>query len=90
MRIIALDATKWQTVMDFYNALLASIGAPEWHGRSPDALIDSMIYGRINAVEPPYTIKISGLAQSPENLRAAVETAKQALAKGRAGENGPE
>ena len=42
MRIIELDAAKWKTIIDFYDALLASLGAPEWHGKSPDALIDSM------------------------------------------------
>ena len=31
MRIIELDAAKWKTVLDFYHALLASIGAPKWH-----------------------------------------------------------
>jgi Barstar (barnase inhibitor) len=83
MRIIELDATEWKTVVDFYKALLASIGAPEWHGISPDALVDSMIWGGINAVEPPYTIKISGAAKLPKDVRDEVELAKQVLADGR-------
>jgi len=83
MRIIELDATKWKTVIDFYNALLAAIGAPKWHGISPDALIDSMIWGGINAVEPPYTIRISGAATLPKDVHEAVELAKRVLAEGR-------
>jgi RNAse (barnase) inhibitor barstar len=42
MRIIELDAENWETAIDFYKALLPALGAPEWHGYSPDALIDSM------------------------------------------------
>ena len=83
MRIIQLDATNWKTVADFYDALLAAIGAPEWHGDSPDALIDSMIWGGINAVEPPYTIHISGAEKLPKDVSEHVELVKKALAKAR-------
>ena len=83
MRIIELDATKWKTTSDFYDALLAAIGAPRGHGRSPDALIDSMIWGGMNAVEPPYTVRILGTAALPTDVRDYVDEAKQLLAKGR-------
>ena len=83
MRVIELDATKWKTVPDFCRALLAAIGAPDWHGKSPDAFIDSMIWGGINAVEPPGTIRISGTAMLPKNVREHVEVVTQALARGR-------
>jgi RNAse (barnase) inhibitor barstar len=83
MRIIELDATKWKTVNDFYDALLAAIGAPKGHGRSPDALIDSMVWGGMNAVEPPYTVRISGAATLPKDVCDRVETAKRVLAEGR-------
>lgn len=84
MKIIKLDATKWKTVIDFYKALLASLGAPDWHGISPDALVDSMIWGGINAVDPPYEIRISRVAEAPKDVREAVELAKEVLADGRA------
>jgi hypothetical protein len=84
MRIIELDATKWKTIIDFYDALLESVGAPEWHGQSLDALVDSMIWGGINRVEPPYTVRISGMATLPKDVRDEVEIAKQAIVKGRA------
>ena len=83
MRIIELDGTKWKTVVDFYDALLSSIGAPKWHGKSPDALIDSMIWGGINAVEPPYTIRISGLSAAPQELRDHVLLVSSVLLDGR-------
>jgi RNAse (barnase) inhibitor barstar len=84
MRMIELDATKWKTIVDFYDALLAAIGAPKDHGKSPDALIDSMIWGGMNAVEPPYTIRILGAATLPTKVRNHLEVAKEAIAKGRA------
>jgi RNAse (barnase) inhibitor barstar len=84
MRTIDLDATTWKTIDDFYDALLSAIGAPKIHGRNLNALTDSMIWGGINAVEPPYTIVISGAANLPKDVRREVEMAKQALAEDRA------
>jgi hypothetical protein len=83
MQIIELDATNWNAVLDFYDALLASIGAPNMHGRSPDGLIDSMVWGGINAVEPPYTVRISGLSAAPEEVRNHVQLVSDALVDGR-------
>ena len=53
MRIIDLSATNWKSTLDFYDALLAALGAPRGHGKSVDALIDSMVWGGMNKVEPP-------------------------------------
>lgn len=83
MRIINLNATDWKTVTDFYDAVLAAVGAPKWHGVSPDALIDSMVFGGINSVEPPYAIRISGTANLPPDVREELEVAKEALEEGR-------
>jgi hypothetical protein len=84
LRIIELDATNWATVLDFYAALLAALGAPAWHGRSIDALVDSMIWGGINAVEPPYTIRVRGLAGCSKEIVEEVELARTALNDARA------
>ena len=65
MREINLDATDWVTGLDFYAALLPALGAPAWHGESAAAIADSMIAGEINAVEPPYTVRIHNLAGRP-------------------------
>jgi hypothetical protein len=83
MRIIKLDASKWKTVTDFYDALLAAVEAPKGHGKSPDALIDSMIWGGMNAVEPPYTVQISGLSTAPKEVRDHVQLASDVLVNGR-------
>lgn len=51
--IVDLDASAWKTPNDIYAALFKALGSPDWHGDSPDALIDSMIWGGINELEPP-------------------------------------
>jgi hypothetical protein len=53
MRIIEIDGSDRQSVKDFLTALRAAIGAPDWHGWSVNAFIDSMIWGGINQIEPP-------------------------------------
>jgi len=83
MRVIELDATQWKSVGDFYDALLVAIEAPKEHGRNLNALVDSMIWGGINALEPPYTIRISGAAMLPKDVRDEIGMAKQDLARGR-------
>jgi hypothetical protein len=83
MRTIELDAAVWKTALDFYDALLAALGAPMWHGRNINALIDSMIWGGINEVAPPYTIRVLHLGRSPKDVTEEVELAKHALAEAR-------
>ena len=83
MRVIDLDAGGWRTVPDFYDALLEALGAPAWHGRSIDALLDSMIWGGINAVEPPYTIRIQHIAAAPKDVADKIELVKQAITQAR-------
>jgi RNAse (barnase) inhibitor barstar len=69
MNFIDLDAHQWKTALDFYEALLSALGAPRWHGRNINALIDSMIYGGINEIEPPLTIRITGTENLPADAR---------------------
>jgi hypothetical protein len=73
MRIIKLDASQWNTPADFYSAILLSLKAPDWHGKSVNALIDSMVYGGINGIEPPYKIWLVGTAGLPEKVRGQID-----------------
>ncbi|OAF00815.1 hypothetical protein AYJ54_30195 [Bradyrhizobium centrolobii] len=67
MRTIELDATGWKTPFDFISALKATLGAPEWHGSNVVAFVDSMVAGGINALKPPYVIKVVNAAElAPE------------------------
>jgi hypothetical protein len=81
MRAIELDAKNWRTWQDLYDALLAALGAPEWHGRSLNALVDSMVWGGINAVEAPYKIRISGTEKLSKAMLAEIDEVTQALAR---------
>ena len=82
-RVIDLDAERWSNVLDFYSALLEALGAPAWHGKSVDALVDSIIWSGIKAVEPPYKISIRHAAGAPKDVLEEIELAKQALAEHR-------
>lgn len=83
MRVIELDASQWDKPDDFYNALLPELGAPEWHGHNPNALNDSVIWGGINAVDPPLTIKVRSLGSAPKAVVDEVKWAKRGLDAGR-------
>jgi RNAse (barnase) inhibitor barstar len=69
MKNLSLDATNWKTQDDFYEAFFKAVGSPSWHGRNFNALRDSIAAGRINEVELPYTIHISGLKKVPPEVR---------------------
>jgi hypothetical protein len=78
MQIIELHAERWVTATDFVNALKEAIGAPDWHGSSLDAFLDSMIYhDEINALKSPYKIRISGV----ENAKPEAQDAIRLLAR---------
>jgi hypothetical protein len=81
MRIIELDAANWRTVLDFYDALLGALEAPEWHGHSIGALIDSMVYGGINEVDPPYSIRVLHFGQLAGDIREEIEVLQRCLAE---------
>ncbi len=66
MNVVELDARHWKTPANFYNALLRKLGAPDWHGESIPALIDSMIVGDINEIALPLRVVVTGLDQASE------------------------
>ncbi len=68
MKILELDAKTWKTYSDYTDALCAALGSPEWHGTNVDAFIDSMVYGSINKVDPPYTIRIINTKELPSGI----------------------
>jgi len=82
MRVIELDATNWKTWEDFYAVLLGALVAPEWHGDSVNALVDSMIWGGINEIDPPYRIVVRNIQHLPKDAVDEINLAKDALARG--------
>jgi RNAse (barnase) inhibitor barstar len=58
MKELVLDDSSWNKPADLYNVFFRAVGAPSWHGRNFNALIDSIETGQINAIEVPYCIVI--------------------------------
>ena len=63
MKTIELDAERWRSHEDFYEALLPEIGAPKWHGHNRDALWDSIVHGDINGVSPPFAVRVHNVQE---------------------------
>ena len=68
MHLIELNAKGWNSPLDFLRSLKAALGSPEIHGMSPDAFVDSMIYGGMNRVEPPYVVRITNINGAPKEV----------------------
>ena len=83
MKIIELDGSNWTTVLDIYDALFIALGAPEIHGSSPDALVDSMIWGGMNELQPPYCIRILGTATIPKIVKEEIEIIEHCIDRAR-------
>ena len=81
--IIEIDASGWRCVLDFYKAVLRQIGAPGWHGMSIDALIDSIVYGGINKLDPPYTLRFLNTGGLSNEIADELRNAKEAIDESR-------
>ena len=90
MRLIELHADKWCTPLDFYEALLIALGAPEGHGRNINALIDSMVYGGICAMDPPYTLRITGTAKLPNDIKNEIDATVASIREAQGADGGVE
>lgn len=76
MQVIEIDASQLATHLEFIDALRQAIVAPDGHGSSGDAFVDSMIWGGMNGIEPPYEVRVAGLDKAP----AAVNDCAVAIA----------
>lgn len=63
MRIIELDASGAATPKQFAALLRDAIEALPGHGSSVESFVDSMIFGTMSNVAPPYTVRVSGVAK---------------------------
>jgi len=82
MTVIELDAATWKSAIDFYATFFKALGAPDWHGTSVNALVDSIVYGDINAVDPPFTVRIHGWTRAPADAVREIEWAMEDIGKG--------
>lgn len=84
MRLIELDAQNWQSFHDYLDAMKTALGSPEWHGNNVDAFLDSMVWGGINMVEPPYTVRIKNTTGLRIDILEEIEILKKCIEKHRA------
>jgi hypothetical protein len=84
MHDIELDASSWKTAQDFRPALKAAMGAPEWHGDIVGAFLDSIFGGGMNALKPPYVIKIVNTGELAPEVIQMVHDFSSAIAETRA------
>ena len=82
-RVIDVDASQCKLRTGLYDAILPLLGAPEWCGANMNALTESIICGEINAVEPPYTLRIFGTANLPPRVAEELGWLKEDVADGR-------
>jgi len=59
MRELILDGRNWSSPDDAYDSFFRAVGAPEWHGRNFNALMDNIETGSINEIEVPYHLIIT-------------------------------
>ena len=73
---IEIDGNKWRHVGDAIIGLRVALGAIPSHGNSIDAFIDSMVYGGMLEVDPPYLIIVSNV-QSPDAAKFIKELSQE-------------
>jgi hypothetical protein len=82
--IINLDAASWAKVLDFYEALFAALGVPSWQGYGVAATIDTVIWHKVDRVEPPYLIRVENLNRAPDSVVTEVKLLQQCIVRARA------
>lgn len=81
---ITLDASGWKSAHDFRLAFKKAIGAPEWHGDIVAAFLDSIFGGGMNALKPPYVIRVVNTADLGTEMKEMLHAFSSALAETRA------
>jgi hypothetical protein len=88
MRTIELDASDWQTPLDFIIALQKALNAPEGCGSNVDAINELMVWGLgAGELSAPYAVRISGASAAPEGVQDYIALQAQCLQEARAEKN---
>lgn len=60
MKTIEIDASRCGNPKEFARLLQDAIQAIPGHGSSIEAFVDSMVFGTMSELAPPYTIVVTG------------------------------
>lgn len=81
VRRFELDASRWKTEDDLWQALLACLGAPAWHGHNYDALWETVTEAAdfglrdrmINHVQAPFEIIVMNASRLGPHLASRLQ-----------------
>ena len=71
MNVIEIDASRCWNRKEFARLLQETIQALPGHGSSVEAFVDSMVFGTMSELSPPYTIVVTGDLKLPVRAFAA-------------------
>lgn len=80
MKTLHIDWDRLPDEDAFYDAILAQMDAPAWHGRNLNALQDSLVVGSISPLGPPFRFEIRGRPFSAEFGAAFLDIARDSIA----------
>lgn len=66
MKVVPLDVSGVKTPKQFAKLLQEAIAAIPGHGSSVESFVDSMVFGAMSNLAPPYRIEVSGAAGEVE------------------------
>jgi RNAse (barnase) inhibitor barstar len=72
MNAIRLHESCCRSPDAFWNALLAALKVPAWHGRNLDALWDSLTGGHVSTLQPPFAIEVVCQGQPPAEVQKLI------------------
>jgi hypothetical protein len=77
MQVIELDGSEWSGRLALFDALAEALRVCAGHGRGFDAFEDSVFYGGMSEVEPPFHVVVMNC---PVAFEADVEQMKRGWA----------
>lgn len=66
MKVVPLDASGVKTAKQFAKLLQEAIDAIPGHGSSVESFVDSMVFGTMSNLAPPYRIEVTGASGEVE------------------------
>ena len=87
MKFIEVNISNCVNPLDVMDRIVVAIGAPMYHGRSIDSFIDSMIWGEMNSINPPFIILWIGYEDSNKEVREFIEKFEEYISEALVEEN---
>src|SRR5579872_15193 len=85
MKTITVNAKTFTNPVKFFAGVLKTLGAPDWHGLSINAFVDTMIWHpEVHSIRPPYLLRVEKIELMPNEVRTAATTLRDAIKRARA------